>query len=225
MPPTSYPETKLSLVSRIKEYGDVYTYSFKPETPVLYSAGQYGHLRLSGMPEGVKAVREFSFVSAPFEAEIKFGVDAKSGSPYQKRLLELAEGDTVGLFKIKGHMTWPPMYATRAVFVAGGIGVTPFRSMLADKREKKLALPVTLLHVAHGEYLYGAELKMLANEYVSADRASFPDELKKLAERNLDAHFYIAGSPGFTDAAVNILSALPVKKIDADPFKGLGDEL
>jgi ferredoxin-NADP reductase len=220
-----YVETKLAFTGRVHEYGDVYTYSFLPEEPISYLPGQYAHVRLSGMPEGVRAVREFSFVSTPSEEQIRFGVDAKSGSEYQKRLMELQPGDTVGLFKIKGHMSWPPEDTKGVVLIAGGIGVTPFRSMLKDKKEKRLPFPVTLIHVDRGNFLYGEELARWADEYITANRDSFKSAVIDAATHAHDAHFYVAGSPGFVESTLEILQSRNVRRIETDPFKGLTDEI
>jgi ferredoxin-NADP reductase len=143
-----YAET-LRLVARRDEYEHVSTYVFAPEQPVPFSAGQYAHVRLLNMPEDVRRVHELSFASAPHEPEILFGIDSRSGSDYQLALRALTPGDAVELFKIRGHMTWPPP-VPEAVMIAGGVGVTPFRSMLVDARERELPIAATLIQVSSG---------------------------------------------------------------------------
>lgn len=221
--PAVYPEEKLILKERKHEFGDVFTYTFTPETTASYTiAGQYGHIRLSGMPKGVRAVREFSFASAPHERDIVFGVDAKSGSPYQKRLLELEIGSVVALFKIKSHMTWP-CPTQDAVFIAGGVGVTPFRAMLSDRAERLLPVSVTLVHVSRAEYLYEKEMRNLADIYIPIHRSDVERELSRVVSRNPHAHYYVAGSPAFVDSMTGILSKCGISHFETDPFKGLED--
>ncbi|MBX9765119.1 FAD-dependent oxidoreductase [Patescibacteria group bacterium] len=234
-----FPEHKIFFLGRRHEYADVYTYVFRPEEPILYTAGQYCHLRVSGMPEGVRAVREYSFATAPHEAHIEFGIDFRSGSDYQKRLQALQVGDPVTLFKIKNHITWPPRFPSlsstlgnpsgvvheppppkekEAVMIAGGVGITPFRSMLRDKREKNIALRTTVIHVGTHGFLYENEIKELADDYIQMNREDFNDSLASLARPG--AHHYVAGSPAFVSHALDVLSARGVTA-ESDPFKGL----
>ncbi len=214
------PEEKLTLIGRRHEYGEVYTYFFKSENPIPYVPGQYAHVRLFGMNPEDKAVREFSFASAPHEAEIWFGVDARSGSPYQKRLLEMSIGDTAGIFKIKSHMTWPPVQP-EVVMIAGGVGVTPFRSMLQDLRNKGEAHTTILIHASSEEYLYREELVELASEYIPTDRESNVAVVSGIAGALPFAHYYVAGSPDFVAMVQELLLTFGVTHIEMDAFKGL----
>lgn len=216
-----YPEQVLQFVGRRHEYDDVYTYTFSSEDLVLYTPGQYGHIRVSGMPEGVRAVREFSFASAPHDTYIEFGVDCRSGSDYQKCLQTLNLGDTVTLFKIKNHMTWPPQ-ASESVMIAGGVGITPFRSMLRDKATKGLPVQTTLIHVSGSGYLYEHEVRSLSDTYIQTDRQHLVKVLKDVVETRPRAHYYVAGSPLFVEF---VLAALSEKGIvaESDSFKGLNE--
>jgi len=217
-----WPETTLAFVRRIREFGDIYTYVFRPVNPVSYIAGQYGHLRLAGMPEGVRSVREFSFVSAPHEADIVFGVDSSSRSDYQQTLSALKEGDTVTLFKIKNHMTWPPT-TQNAVMIAGGVGITPFISMLRDRAHRSLPVKATLLHVARADYLYREEATRLADAYIPLTRSNFLEGLARATAFKPDAHYYIAGSPSFVEGVGKLLVEHGITTYESDPFKGLED--
>ena len=216
-------EVKLAFVERRHEYGEVYTYVFRSHEKISFEPGQYGHVRLFGMPEGEKAVREFSFASAPDESDILFGVDARSGSAYQKRLHELQVGEEVGLFKIKGHMPWPPVGYSDVVMIAGGVGVTPFRSQLLDLSHKKLPITSTLIHTSRDEYLYGSELSNIANEYYAIRQEGLTETLSKTVKTHTGAMYFIAGSIGFVEAVNDILHTAGITAIRSDTFKGLLD--
>ncbi len=219
------PEQTLTLRERRHEFGDIYTYFFSTESPIPYVSGQYAHVRLSHMNEGDKAVREFSFAGAPHEELICFGVDARSGSPYQKRLLEMKVGDTAGIFKIKSHMTWPPPGVTEIVMLAGGIGVTPFRSQLLDIAHRRLEFTTTLIHVGSGTHVYHDELTLLTNEYHAIGRDEFTPIVTDTVKKYPHAHYFIAGSNGFVEAGVALLSALGVTRFESDTFKGLTESV
>ncbi|TAJ16038.1 FAD-dependent oxidoreductase [Patescibacteria group bacterium] len=214
-----FQEHKITFVERRHEYGSVYTYVWKPIEPVLFMAGQYVHVRLEGLPEGVKAVREFSFASAPHDPEIWFGVDQHSESSYQKKLQELVFGESATLFKIKGHLSWP--LQTDVVMIAGGVGVTPFRSILRDAQRKSLMIDATLLHISNQNYLYEKDFYTLPVTYIKGARTNLEVELAKIVIQKPDAIYQVAGSPLFVQTIVGYLHAKGITNIESDEFKGL----
>jgi ferredoxin-NADP reductase len=257
----AYVEQKILFVERRHEYDEVYTYIFRSEEPITYTAGQYCHIRLSGMPEGVRAVREYSFATAPHDPLIEFGIDFRSGSDYQKRLQTLKAGDVVSLFKIKNHMTWPPRFPSsystlgnppreyfhftneealkvklvasgvvrepppqkrEVIMIAGGVGITPFRSMLRDRKEKKMPLQSTVIHASGSDFLYADEIHSLADEYLQTNRQEFIQSVLDAADSKKDAHYYVAGSPAFVESALAALSRKGISA-ESDPFKGLNE--
>jgi ferredoxin-NADP reductase len=117
-------------------------------------------------------------------------------------------------------MTWTPP-VPEVVMIAGGVGVTPFRSMLRDAKERKLSLTTTLLHVANNAFLYGDELQNLANEYLTTNRQLLNKTLGDIASRKPNAHYYIAGSPHFVATVANELTYKGITRMESDEFKGL----
>lgn len=218
-----WTEETLTFLERRDAYGTTATYIFKPLHPVSFEAGQYGHVRLVGVPDGEKAVREFSFASAPHEEEIWFGVDSRSESAYQRTLQALRRGDVVTLFKIKGHMQWPPSGVNDVVMIAGGVGITPFRSQVVDALYKKLPLSITLIHVSREGFLYEDELSTLPIEYVRTLRADFSAKLHGVIGGHPSAQYYVAGSPVFVESVMALLHESGIERISSDIFKGLSE--
>lgn len=219
---TAYPEEKLFFLRRTHEHGSVYTYAFRPDVRFTYTAGQYAHLRVAGLPEGVRAVREYSFASAPHEEEILFGIDSRSGSEYQKKLEALTEGDEVTLFKIKGHLVWPS-HDTELVMIAGGVGITPFRSILADKTHKQLQIKTTLIHASHDEYLYSVFITRTADQYIPVRRSDLLTAVEGVCLQKPQARYLIAGSLSFVASVRDKLQSNGIDKIEVDEFKGFED--
>jgi ferredoxin-NADP reductase len=215
---------QLTLQERRHEYDDVYTYIFSAEHPIEFVAGQYTHIRLPNLPEGTKRARELSFASAPSDPLLWFGIDSRSESAYQQALLALKIGDVVEQFKTKGHMTWPPP-TSDVVMIAGGVGVTPFRSMLLDARDKNLSVATTLVQVASAEYMYADELKSLVQEHVTIHRGDLADTLARVTSEHSGAHYYLAGSSTFVQAVAATLSSKGITRIESDEFKGLVDQV
>ena len=165
-----------------------------------FKAGQYTHLRLSSLE--TKRVHEFSFASAPDDNEIWFSVHVRGKgsykqSLYKENLLSLKPGDSVELFKIKGNFLLPEEPNQHLVFIAGGLGVTPFRSMLRDIELKHLSFTVTLVHVDRGPYLYESELSQMPIEQYRVTRTEVGSTLENITKKFPKAVYYVVGSPNF----------------------------
>jgi len=65
-------------------------------------------------------------------------------SPYKKRLTTLEEGTKVKVRGPEGQFVLHDDYSKPAVFLSGGIGVTPFRSMIKYATDKQLPLKIVM---------------------------------------------------------------------------------
>ena len=63
-------------------------------------------------------------------------------SPYKKRLSTLENGSKVRVRGPEGQFVLHQDYSEPAVFLSGGIGVTPFRSMIKYATDKPLAVSI-----------------------------------------------------------------------------------
>ena len=128
-------------VEQIKE--NIYTFHFSPEYFQKYAAGQYIELVIPhDTPDKRGIKRWFTLSSSPTEQEYalttKFS-DSKA-STYKKALLALQAGGKVKMSSPMGDFVLPKDKNINLIFVAGGIGITPFRSMikwLIDTEQKR----------------------------------------------------------------------------------------
>jgi ferredoxin-NADP reductase len=93
--------------------------------------------------EANSARRVFSLVSAPFEDELIIATRMRDGSAPLK---SLAPGSILRLRGPQGVMTLHEDAARAGVFIAGGIGITPFMSMLRQAAHDRLAHRLLLLY-------------------------------------------------------------------------------
>jgi ferredoxin-NADP reductase len=145
--------------------------------------------------------RHISLVTSPTEKGVVGLATRLRDSAFKKTLAELEVGDEVEVEEPKGTFALPEDTTVRYVFVAGGIGITVFRSMLRYIADRELPYEVTLL-------------------YSNRDRAStaFMDELDELEQRipGLTVVYTMTGDPEWEgekrklDAAVinDLLGAL-----------------
>jgi ferredoxin-NADP reductase len=92
--------------------------------------------------------RTFSIASAPHEPEIMVATRMR-GSAFKRVLAEMAIGSPVQLEEPIGTFTLERDKIRPAVFLAGGIGVTPFRSMMIDRRARGAGAPMWLFYSNH----------------------------------------------------------------------------
>jgi glycine betaine catabolism B len=110
-----------------------------------YSAGQFAFFDIGGVyndPEG--PIRHFTITSSPTEDFIMISTRIRD-TPYKKRLSSLEENTTI--VKVRGpegKFTLHEDYSRSAVFLSGGIGVTPFRSMIKYATDKQLPVKIIM---------------------------------------------------------------------------------
>lgn len=221
---THADEQLLSLVEKKHEYGDVYTFIFKPEREVIFAPGMYSHVRLPQGEEGQRT-REFSIASAPSEGNIYFSTHIRAGSLFKQKFGALKKDDSVEIFKIKGEFLLPEDEEYETVLIAGGIGITPFRSMLIESHAMRRKVMPTLIHVAEDGYLYEDELSELPIKQKRITRNQIEGTLKDAIDKYKDAMFYVSGPPPFVLTIDEHLKRLDVydERIKNDEFSGYED--
>lgn len=136
------------LVEVHQETADVRSYIFKPQDETFtWVAGQYLDWQLPhDNPDDRGQRRWFSISSAPSEGHVMLSTRfAENGSTLKQRLVTLKPGDIV---EAKGPMGSFTAEATdeTLVLVAGGIGITPFRSILAERAAKGTLTGIVLIY-------------------------------------------------------------------------------
>lgn len=122
------------------------TMSFAFDAPGIVGAkpGQNLMMRLDAPEDPRKGSRTFTMASSPTEAHVMITTRIRSGSPFKRRLASLRPGDAVEARGPMGRFTLPEGDAP-LLLVAGGIGVTPFRSMIKYAIDTGRSTSMTLL--------------------------------------------------------------------------------
>jgi ferredoxin-NADP reductase len=186
--------------------------------------------------------RTFSIVSAPHEGELVIATRMRD-TAFKRVLKAMPAGGRVGLRGPAGMFTLDPADARPAVFLAGGIGVTPFVSMLRDAARSAQARDLWLFYsnrrpedAAFLDELMALPMRNPKIHFVGTmvemdkssqpwkgergflDRAMLERHLKSLA----GAAYYIAGPPGLVEAMHKMLTQAGVAEdaIHTDEFFG-----
>lgn len=240
---------KLRYIRKQHEVGEVWSYFFEPHNMPQWQAGQYLNLSLPDIPP-VFSDRIFTIASAPHENLLQF-TTILTLSPFKQKLDSLQSGDAIEADQLGGDFTYdlqPVILSTvdeandsrsfdmpnmtKRLFIAGGIGVTPYLSIIRDKLYKKEALNATLLYAGLDEKrpfvseLHQAAITdptLIIKEY--SDIRLTLQQLTKDTPDILDHVVYLAGSQKFSEDLGEglVATGFPRSQIKYDYFDGYVD--
>ena len=109
-----------------------------------YKAGQYAivDLEIKEDPEG--PLRSFTMASSPTEEDFILISTRVRDTPFKKKLASLEIGTPVKITAPLGKFVLHEDYSKTAVFLSGGIGVTPFRSLIKYATDAQLPMKITM---------------------------------------------------------------------------------
>jgi ferredoxin-NADP reductase/Na+-translocating ferredoxin:NAD+ oxidoreductase RnfD subunit len=219
----------LTLKERTRIAEDVYDFTFTPNTAFSFKPGQYVEWTLGhAKPDQRGNRRYFTIASSPTEKEIHLGIKTyEPSSTFKTALLALEPGQTIAVGQLAGEFTLPKDPKKKLVFIAGGIGVTPFRSMIQylmdeDKKRDAVLLYSTKSEdeIAYRSIFTEAEQKIGLKTYY--DRMITKDALMREVPDYKDRVFYISGPRGMVVGFEKTLKELgvPRRNIKIDFFPG-----
>lgn len=137
-----------------------------------FRAGQFANFTLIDPPEtdAEGNSREFSLVQAPGEIGLRVATRMRD-TAFKRTLKNLSTGSKVEFDGPYGGFTLHQTETTPAVFIIGGIGVTPVRSMIVQAVHERTAHRITLLHASRtpDELPFKAEFERLARDNPNFD--------------------------------------------------------
>jgi glycine betaine catabolism B len=241
---------KAKYIFKVKEKSevgmDIYDFVLVTPEKVPFRPGQYMEWTLGHEQSDSRGNRRyFTLASSPTEREVRLGVKFYDrSSSFKKRMLALEPGDEIMGGQLAGDFLLPDDPTKKLVFLAGGIGITPFRSMtkyLVDRNEKRsVVMLYSNRHTAEISYreifeearekigmktvyaVTGANQTLPAEHATrgQVDAAMVRREVPDYAERT----FYISGTHGMVSAFEKMLKDMGVHKnqIKIDFFPGFG---
>lgn len=227
---------KLTFIEKRKVEGDAVSFFFKPKRKFFWQAGQFLFYTIpTKNPDEKGVTRYFTISAAPSEGRISITTRIfEKPSTFKKSLMKLKTGDEIeasgpdGDFIINNPKR-------NLVFIAGGIGITPFRSILTEAYHKKQNLKVNLLYANRDENIvFKDELESLKdkNPNLRIDYFISPTQIEKgilISIVNgkssiVNPLFYISGPTKMVKVYTETLKSLGIKKenIKTDYFPGYG---
>src|SRR5712691_9034012 len=158
---------KLELSATKQEASETFSFIFAPEEPLQWKAGQLLRYVLDHPdPDDRGVERFFTIASAPHEKHVMLTTRfAAKSSSFKKALRRLRPGDAIEAHDLEGDFVVDDPEKT-FVFIAGGIGITPYRAILLDLDYNKKPLNVQLLYANHdNDFPYRKELDALEGRH------------------------------------------------------------
>ncbi len=128
------PKYKLlpRLTQKIKIAPDIADFVFEPGRQLDFKPGQYMEFTLPHDHSDSRGNRRyFTLANSPTEAQLRIGVKFyPKGSSYKQAMLGLSDRSLIGAGQLAGDFVMPDDTEQKLAFMAGGIGITPYRSML-----------------------------------------------------------------------------------------------
>ena len=202
------------------------TFAFYFDKPAGFSH-QAGQNALFSLPSGTEN-RTFTLASAPQERELMIATRMRD-SPFKRTLAELPVGGRLKIDGPAGLMVLHEDESRPAVFLAGGIGITPFLAMARDAEARRLRHRITLIYSNRRpqDAAFLAELKRMQNRNFGmvATMTNAPDwqgEKRMISRELLAEHvkdlrepiYYFAGPLRMTLAVQGMLTELGIKDDD-----------
>ena len=216
---------KLKLIKKQYETGNIWSFFFEPLDRIEWRAGQYLNLTMPDVPP-VFSDRLFTISSAPHEKSVRITTFIGK-SPYKQKLELLALGTEVEADQIGGDFYWLDE-PEKKLYLAGGLGITPFRSIIVDRFYTSLPQGTVLMWSGRPEQCpFDEELTAIAarSKDISIHRyevhltpEKIIEEVPDIAERLI----YLAGSQGFVEGLGEGLMShsIPRSQIKYDWFDG-----
>lgn len=221
----------LNLKEKIQIAPDIYEFVFGQSKNFSYNAGQYMEWTLpQKKPDSRGSRRYFTLSASPTDGNLRIGVKFyPNGSSFKKSLLNMKKGDQIVASQLSGEFTLPKDFDKKLVFIAGGIGITPFRSMIKYLLDKEEIRDIVLLYsnktqadIVYKDIFERSKKLGIRVVYVNTDTMGYIDEsmIKKEVPDFKDRTFYISGPHSLIDAFEKTLKKIGVREIKVDFFPG-----
>lgn len=218
----------LKVLNKKSETKNAFSLIFEKPAGFNFYPGQYLDIKLPVEdPNG--DTRPFTISSSPTEEFLM--ITPKEGiSPFKKFLENLKAGDRVESSHPAGTFTIDE--SSSAFFFAGGIGITPFRSIIKDCLDQEISTALTLIYSnSDNDFLFKEELenwkKNLPNLSIIYHNSNLNGHLNKAKLYTavgslVNSIFYLAGAHSFVNDMEKILLELGIDKtnIRYDRFDG-----
>jgi ferredoxin-NADP reductase len=234
----------LELKAKTQLAPGIYEFRFTADRRLRFRPGQYLEWTLRhSRPDSRGNRRYFTIASSAGEREVRIGVKFyPDPSSFKASLLAMKPGDQIVASQLAGEFVLPTDKRAKLVFMAGGIGITPFRSMIRDLLDHNEKRQIAVLYsnktapeIVYADMLGEASERLgIRTLYTLTDADHVPPDwqghtgridakmIAKAVPDYRERTFYLSGPRslvvGFEDVLRNI--GIPKNRIKTDFFPG-----
>jgi ferredoxin-NADP reductase/Na+-translocating ferredoxin:NAD+ oxidoreductase RnfD subunit len=236
----------VKFIERVPRAKNIYSFWFEPIKKINFIPGQFLEWTLAHDKHDNRGVRRwFTITASPTEDKIMLTTKlAEKSSTFKSALNSLAPGDEIVISDPDGEFILPSDPNKKLVFIAGGIGITPYRSIVKYLLDTNQSRDIILMYSARStdEFTFKdlweeAQKKFgLKPVYVATDekgppasqaralRAGYinPEMIKQEVPDWTDRLFYVSGPEPMVEAFEKMLLNMGIadKNIIRDYFPG-----
>lgn len=237
---------KLQLSKKVQLSADMYHFFFPKQPDFAFTPGQYMEWTLPHKNADSRGNRRFfSINSSPTEDTIQLLVKFYSpSSTFKQKLLSLQEGETIVASQLAGDFVLPKDLVSPLVFIAGGVGIAPFRSMIQYLVDTNTHVNAILMYanktendIAYKELFEKAKRIGVRTVYTLTDKESVSknwkgrvgyidtESIKEIVPDFKERLFYISGPQLMVQRFEDVLKETGVKRsqIKLDFFPGYAE--
>jgi ferredoxin-NADP reductase len=238
----------LTFKEKIQRTSDCFSFMFSTQNPVTWLAGQFMQFSIQHEnPDDRGINRFFTICTAPYERDIMITTryESEKSSTFKKALFSLEKNQSISAFQPLGEFTVGPAVVGSSggstgvsgggkdyVFIAGGIGITPYRAILKDldhKDELKNYRIRLLYSNRNQEIVFKDDFDVLANAndsfkvryIISPEKCDIGLIKVAITDWNKKT-YYISGPPGMVKSIETDLITNGIEKnnLKLDYFPG-----
>lgn len=208
-----------------KETDDTFTIALETKNKFLFRPGQFCFLRLN--KKGIYARHPFTISSSPDKKDLEFTIKLKGR--FTQEALNLKKGDEVIVDGPFGIFTLDKAEEKDIIFIAGGVGITPFYSMIKSQIKSNTKKDILLFYCSRTikGTIFKKELDNIKEDWLkkvyilSEDECEGHEKEKGIISKSIIAKytkdinnsiFFICGPEKMKDCAIKELKELGVKR-------------
>lgn len=235
---------EMNLLQKKIETDWIKSFVFKKPKNFSFLPGQFIYLTLPKLkyPDKRGPTRAFTISSSPTEENLMITTKIRPESGFKKTLDEIKIGESINAKGPMGDFTLHKKSNKKHIFLAGGIGITPFRSIIKYHQDKKIKNKIhlvlsakTIKDIPFKKDLDNWQKKMIAQVSITLTEETSKNwsgmtgrldnrKIEKLVSKSdiKNSIFWICGPPAFVSTMEKILSDLKIKEenIISEKFTG-----
>lgn len=222
----------LRMVSRKRQGSDGHEFVFDTK-PFPFIPGQYLELTVPHRQADSRGIRRvFSIVGRPGDDQISVAMRVpEKASSFKRALMTLTAGKTIHAVRVAGDFVLPKDPIVPILFIAGGVGITPFISFLMSAEGRQMTLLYLVNSVADLMFVDQLRQYDVKVVVVSPDTSRLPDRdwqhetgrvdeamIKRYAPKGADV--YISGPPAMVTSVKSAALSAGAINVHTDLFSG-----